>query len=54
MRVGLLLAVAVAAELVLLMTSATDPLATARIFLVVALATQAAAAAAFVAVRARG
>jgi len=47
MRVGLLLAVAVAAELVLLLTSATDPLAMARIVLVVALATQAAAIATF-------
>jgi O-antigen/teichoic acid export membrane protein len=47
MRVGLLLAVAVAAELVLLLTSATDPLAMARIVLVVALATQAAAVATF-------
>jgi len=48
MRVGLLLAVAVAAELVLLLTSATDPLAMARIVLVVALATQAAAIATFI------
>lgn len=48
MRVGLLLAVAVVAELVLLLTSATDPLAMARIVLAVALATQAAAVATFV------
>jgi len=48
MRVGLLLAVAVVAELVLLLTSATDPLGMARIVLGVALATQAAAVATFV------
>ena len=54
MRVGLLLAVAVAAELVLLLTSSTDPLAMARIVLVVALATQAAAVATFVLSRSRG
>src|SRR5512132_1004556 len=48
MRVGLLLAVAVVAEVVLLLTSATDPLAMARIVLAVALATQAAAVATFV------
>jgi O-antigen/teichoic acid export membrane protein len=48
MRVGLLLAIAVVAELVLLLTSATDPLAMARIVLAVALATQAAAVATFV------
>jgi len=48
MRVGLLLAVAVVAELVLLLTSATDPLGMARIVLAVALATQAAAVATFV------
>ena len=48
MRVGLLLAVAVVAEVVLLLTSATDPLAMARIVLIVALATQAAAIATFV------
>ncbi|MDP9282223.1 MAG: hypothetical protein M3P38_09020 [Chloroflexota bacterium] len=53
MRVGLLLAVAVAAELALLLTSATDPLAMARIVLVVALATQAAAVATFVVRKAR-
>ncbi|HEY9326482.1 MAG TPA: oligosaccharide flippase family protein [Candidatus Limnocylindria bacterium] len=49
MRVGLLLAAAVAAELVLLLTSATDPLAMARIVLVVAIATQIAAVATFIA-----
>jgi len=48
MRVGLLLAVAVVAEIVLLLTSATDPLGMARIVLGVALATQAAAVATFV------
>ena len=53
MRVGLLLAVAVVAELALLLTSATDPLAMARIVLVVALATQAAAVATFVVRKAR-
>jgi O-antigen/teichoic acid export membrane protein len=53
MRVGLLLAVAVVAELVLLLTSASDPLAMARIVLGVALATQAAAVATFVVRKAR-
>ena len=53
MRVGLLLAVAVVAELVLLLTSATDPLSMARIVLVVALATQAAAVGTFVVRKAR-
>jgi O-antigen/teichoic acid export membrane protein len=53
MRVGLLLAAAVVAELVLLLTNATDPLAMARIVLVVALATQAAAVATFVVRKAR-
>jgi len=48
MRVGLLLAVAVVVEIMLLLTNATDPLAMARIVLGVALATQAAAAATFV------
>jgi O-antigen/teichoic acid export membrane protein len=47
MRVGLLLAVAVVAEVALLLTNATEPLAMARIVLVVALATQAAAVATF-------
>jgi O-antigen/teichoic acid export membrane protein len=54
MRVGFLLAVAVLAELALLLTSATDPLAMARIVLVVALATQGAAIATFVLRKARG
>jgi O-antigen/teichoic acid export membrane protein len=54
MRVGFLLAVAVLAELALLVTSATDPLAMARIVLVVALATQGAAIATFVLRKARG
>lgn len=53
MRVGLLLAVAVVAEVALLLTVATDPLAMARIVLVVALATQAAAVATFVVRKAR-
>jgi len=54
MRVGLLLALAVLVELALLLTSATDPLAMARIVLVVALATQSAAVATFVVRKARG
>ena len=54
MRVGFLLAVAVAAEVALLLTSATDPLAMARIVLGVALATQAAAAATFLTRKLRG
>ena len=53
MRVGLLLAVAVVAEVALLLTSATEPLAMARIVLGVALATQAAAVATFVVRQAR-
>ena len=53
MRVGLLLAVAVVAEIVLLLTSATDPLGMARIVLVVALATQVAAVATFLVRKAR-
>jgi O-antigen/teichoic acid export membrane protein len=48
MRVGLLLALAVAAEVVLLLTGATDPLGMARIVLGVALATQIAAVLTFV------
>lgn len=54
MRVGLLLAGAVVVEVVLLVTSATDPLTMARVVLVVALGTQAAAAATFLALRRRG
>jgi len=53
MRVGLLLAVAVLAELALLLTKASDPLTMARIVLVVALATQGAAIATFVVRKAR-
>jgi len=53
MRVGILIAVAVIAELALLLTSATDPLAMARIVMVVALATQGAAVATFVLGKAR-
>lgn len=53
MRVGLLLAVAVVVEVALLLTAATDPLAMARIVLFVALGTQAAAVATFVALRRR-
>jgi O-antigen/teichoic acid export membrane protein len=54
MRVGLLLAVAVVVEVVLLLTRATDPLGMARIVLGVALATQIAAVTTFVALRRRG
>jgi O-antigen/teichoic acid export membrane protein len=53
MRVGILLAIAVLAEIALLLTAATDPLAMARIVLVVALATQGAAVATFVVRKAR-
>jgi hypothetical protein len=53
MRVGLLLAIAVLAEIVLLLTVATDPLAMARVVLAVALATQVAAVATFLARRRR-
>ena len=53
MRVGLLLAVAVVAEIALLVTKASDPLTMARIVLVVALATQGAAIATFVLRKAR-
>jgi O-antigen/teichoic acid export membrane protein len=53
MRVGLLLAVAVVVEVALLLTSATDPLGMARIVLFVALGTQVAAIATFVALRRR-
>jgi O-antigen/teichoic acid export membrane protein len=54
MRVGLLLAAAVVAEIALLFTMVTDPLAMARVVLVVALATQAAAVATFVVRKVRG
>ena len=53
MRIGLLLAMAVAAELVLLLTTVTDAVAMARTVLVVALATQAASVATFVLLRGR-
>ena len=53
MRVGLLLALAVAAEVALLFTVATDALAMARVVLGVALATQASAVVTFVLVRRR-
>jgi O-antigen/teichoic acid export membrane protein len=53
MRVGLLLAIAVGTEVVLLLTAATDPLAMARVVLAVALATQAAAVATFLLRKAR-
>jgi len=53
MRIGLLLALAVAAELVLLLFTVTDAVAMARTVLVVALATQAAAATTFMLVRRR-
>jgi O-antigen/teichoic acid export membrane protein len=53
MRVGLLLALAVVAEIVLLLTTVTDGVSMARVVLVVALATQAAAIGTFVLTRAR-
>ena len=53
MRVGLLLAAAVALEIALLMLVATDAVSVARIVLVVALATQSAAVATFIVERAR-
>ena len=53
MRVGVLLALAVAAEVVLLFTVATDAVAMARVVLAVALATQAAAIVTFVLTRRR-
>jgi O-antigen/teichoic acid export membrane protein len=51
MRIGLLLALAVVAELVLLVTAASDAVAMARVVLGVALSTQAAAVATFVLAR---
>jgi O-antigen/teichoic acid export membrane protein len=54
MRVGLLLALAVVVELALLLTAATDPLAMARVVLLVALATQGAAVATFLVRKVRG
>jgi O-antigen/teichoic acid export membrane protein len=53
MRVGLLLAVAVAAEVVLLLSTAHDALGMARVVLTVALATQTAAVATFLLTRIR-
>ena len=53
MRVGLLLALAVGAELVLLLTTVTDAVSMAKVVLIVALATQSAAIATFVLTRAR-
>jgi O-antigen/teichoic acid export membrane protein len=53
MRVGLLLAVAVVAEVLLLLTTARDALGMARVVLTVALATQTAAVATFVLTRIR-
>jgi O-antigen/teichoic acid export membrane protein len=53
MRVGLLLAVAVVAEVVLLLTTARDAFSMARVVLIVALATQSAAVATFVLTRVR-
>ena len=53
MRVGLLLAVAVVAEIALLLRIATDPVGMARIVLVVALVTQGAAVATFLVRKAR-
>ena len=53
MRVGLLLALAVAAEVVLLFTTASDAVSMARVVLGVALATQTAAIATFVLTRVR-
>ena len=51
MRIGLLLALAVAAEVVLLFTTAGDAVQMARVVLVVAVATQAASVATFLAMR---
>ncbi|MDO8506740.1 MAG: hypothetical protein Q7S41_03925, partial [Candidatus Limnocylindria bacterium] len=53
MRVGLLLALAVGAELVLLLTTVTDAVSMAKVVLIVALATQSAAIATFTLVRVR-
>ena len=53
MRVGLLLAIAVVVEVVLLVTTATDAVSMARVVLTVALATQAAAIATFALTRTR-
>jgi O-antigen/teichoic acid export membrane protein len=53
MRVGLLLALAVVGEIALLVTTVTDAVSMARVVLIVALATQAAAIATYVLLRAR-
>jgi O-antigen/teichoic acid export membrane protein len=53
MRVGVLLALAVVAEIVLLLTTVTDGVSMARVVLIVALATQAAAVGTFVLTRVR-
>jgi O-antigen/teichoic acid export membrane protein len=53
MRVGILLALAVVAEVILLLTTVTDGISMARVVLVVALATQAAAIGTFVLTRDR-
>ena len=53
MRVGLLLALAVGAELVLLLTTVTDAVSMAKVVLIVALATQSAAIATFALARVR-
>ncbi len=51
MRIGLLLAIAVGVELVLLVTTASDAVAMARVVLLVALVTQAASVATFIVAR---
>jgi hypothetical protein len=53
MRVGILLALAVVAEVILLLTTVTDGVSMARVVLVVALATQAAAIGTFMLTRGR-
>jgi O-antigen/teichoic acid export membrane protein len=53
MRVGVLLALAVVAEVVLMLTTATDGVSMARVVLVVALSTQAAAIGTFLFTRER-
>lgn len=53
MRVGILLALAVVAEVILLLTTVTDGVSMARVVLIVALATQAAAIGTFVLTRTR-
>ena len=53
MRIGLLLALAVGAELALLLTTVTDAVSMARVVLIVALTTQSAAIATFTLIRRR-